>query len=179
MFIFTFKIRLLGILRLHMWTTLFLLFSAALVKQSHFHCCYPRFFSDQWTYCYEKVNWVFILTQFIQCCLDSLRYKVLSLYKTISLFLKMKTIFFFFFFFFFFDCAHGMWKFLGQRSNPHHSGNQWSYAISLSHCSTWKLLKSPFSFEGYLESIFLQGSDRHSWTHSLLKNENPCSIPDH
>ena len=98
MFIFTFKIRLLGILRLHMWTTLFLLFSAALVKQSHLHCCYPRFFSDQWTYCYEKVNWVFILTQFIQCCLDSLRYKVLSLYKTISLFLKMKTIFFFFFF---------------------------------------------------------------------------------
>ena len=46
------------------------------------------------------------------------------------------------FFFFFFGCAHRMWKFLGQGSNPHHSSDQ-SYcsdcAGSLTCCTQGNL----------------------------------------
>ena len=58
----------------------------------------------------------------------------------------------------FFSCSCGMWKFLGQGSNPCHSSNQ-SYnsdnAGSLSHWATGELLsRNLLRYEQFLAIIF-------------------------
>lgn len=59
---------------------------------------------------------------------------------------------------FFFGCAHGMWKFSGQQSNPCHSSKPSYYSDNISsliHCTTRKLFNEFFLLRatGEVQSI--------------------------
>ena len=74
---------------------------------------------------------------------------------------------------FFLSHAHGIWKFLGQRWNLHHSNDPSccsDNAGSLTHCAMRELLRGD-----PLNGIMTSSKESKSWEESRMKNQLSCT----